>query len=953
MSTIIKLDNGYLETNGDTKIPLTISISDIKDLSKRKGTFSKSIDIPGTKNNNMVLNNYFDVNILSGSFDINKIVKCAIVQDGIIILDNAIIQLINISTIQTNSMTQNIITYTLLVKDVTSDFYSKISNKKLEDIDLSPLNHQLNANSIINSYDNTVVNGYKYVMAYNPMSIDDVKFNINEFTPGVYVRKYLDAIFNDVGYFYNWKGANDNDIQLDRLIIPYNGDGRLPDMKANESFSITVSKEIVNPVYTGYKLGYAKTGIKPHKIVNLGDGRINNYFEISDVSNLFEDVVGNYNIPPLNGNNRLDISIKLDAITTVLNPGIERILKRNYNTPSNILFTLKSFINIYYDDNTLIKSIDLNSISNQSDVILNDGYVISVGENTLSTNSYDIMVSLEEVDLNRKIYFTRNIIYNSIDGDWNYSPQSGPNALVDFPKFRLELQNLEINILPYTSQVGYNTTVKMNDYIPRNVKQSDFLKGLFTMFNIYADIDSNNDKTINLYKRDSYYDNGVEKDWSSKIVKNKEQDLKFLPEISKKKILLTYKEDRDWANEQYKGKTSEIFGQAEFIFDNEYVDGVNKIETLFSPTPMYNISIGAIVPIILGDNVKNNIRILYDGGKRECSDYEIWNYPSQEFFIGNVVNVSFYPYISHWDRPKSPNFDLNFLPPDFYFRTDDFGGNTNNNLYNLHWRRTMNQLNKGKLLTAYFNLTSLDIFKLKLSDKIFIENSWWNINAIKDYDANSIEPTKVELISIDDELKVDFITKDSVSLLKTSPILKGFNVMSMDSIRSMNRVSTISYFYLSGFNNTVIDKVKGGSLIGNNNQVNKSSFIIGDGNKVGEKSLIIGNNNKVGNNVEGSIVLGNNINATQSNSIYCSNIFLSGDSTINGTPIENILDERFVYQQPMPLDEWVINHNLNRLPIVFIVDTAGTIITGQIIYIDLNNVGVYFNSTVAGTAYLH
>jgi hypothetical protein len=62
----------------------------------------------------------------------------------------------------------------------------------------------------------------------------------------------------------------------------------------------------------------------------------------------------------------------------------------------------------------------------------------------------------------------------------------------------------------------------------------------------------------------------------------------------------------------------------------------------------------------------------------------------------------------------------------------------------------MNQINTGKLMSAYFNLSPSDIRNIKLNDKIKVGNTVWNINKVIDYDANSNSVTKVELISTDD-----------------------------------------------------------------------------------------------------------------------------------------------------------------------------------------------------------
>ena len=64
----------------------------------------------------------------------------------------------------------------------------------------------------------------------------------------------------------------------------------------------------------------------------------------------------------------------------------------------------------------------------------------------------------------------------------------------------------------------------------------------------------------------------------------------------------------------------------------------------------------------------------------------------------------------------------------------------------------MGQINSGKMLSAMFNLKEPDIQALRLNDKIRIDNSWWNINKVIDYNANANQLTQVELISIDNEV---------------------------------------------------------------------------------------------------------------------------------------------------------------------------------------------------------
>lgn len=61
----------------------------------------------------------------------------------------------------------------------------------------------------------------------------------------------------------------------------------------------------------------------------------------------------------------------------------------------------------------------------------------------------------------------------------------------------------------------------------------------------------------------------------------------------------------------------------------------------------------------------------------------------------------------------------------------------------------------------------------------------------------------------------------------------------------------------------------------------------------------------------------------------------------------------FVHSQDTPSSTWAIAHNLNKYPSVTVVDSAGTVVVGQVIYADSNNLSVQFSSGFSGKAYLN
>jgi hypothetical protein len=76
---------------------------------------------------------------------------------------------------------------------------------------------------VIDSFNNTVADSYKYVMPFN---IDE-QYQLNWFKPAIYAKVYFDRIFTDAGYSYDW--ADLLDARFDKLLIPYNGDQNIID----------------------------------------------------------------------------------------------------------------------------------------------------------------------------------------------------------------------------------------------------------------------------------------------------------------------------------------------------------------------------------------------------------------------------------------------------------------------------------------------------------------------------------------------------------------------------------------------------------------------------------------------------------------------------------------------------------------------------------------------------
>ena len=81
---------------------------------------------------------------------------------------------------------------------------------------------------------------------------------------------------------------------------------------------------------------------------------------------------------------------------------------------------------------------------------------------------------------------------------------------------------------------------------------------------------------------------------------------------------------------------------------------------------------------------------------------------------------------------------------------------------------------------------------------------------------------------------------------------------------------------------------------------------------------------------------------------------LKVNSTETGVEFSDIIeDKHYTHDQGMPSIIWSITHGLNKYPSVVAVDTSGSLVMGQINYIDENNIKVTFNASFSGSAYLN
>jgi hypothetical protein len=322
-----------------------------------------------------------------------------------------------------------------------------------------------------------------------------------------------------------------------------------------------------------------------------------------------------------------------------------------------------------------------------------------------------------------------------------------------YSAYNVDTTNVEVE-MSYTTAIWQNTlldeVLNINDSIPRNVLQKDFLASVIKMFNLYVveDTQKSNHLVITPYPD---FNSGEVIDWSGKLDRHKPMRIKPMSENNSRFYNFTYKPDVDNYNEQYRLKYGQEYGS--FIFDSgfEFSKDRSDIEVVFSPTPLVQYAgtdkvISAIYKIENGVEkpTSSNIRILQ---YRNITGRANWRLKDGVTFLGG--NLNNYGYAGHLDNPFDVSIDVNFGVTREVFFTFTTGV-LNVNLFNVYWSSYMAEITDkdSKLLTADFYLTDEDINKLSFVPFIYVDGSLFRINKIMDYNASDQVTTKVELLKV-------------------------------------------------------------------------------------------------------------------------------------------------------------------------------------------------------------
>lgn len=808
MRTEIYINNTLIDVSDDIALNLNYAIADIKTPDKRNSSYSKTITIPGSKTNNKLFSYIFDVSKearvigvenFTPDFNPNKKASCRIYSDTLLQF-NGQAQMLQVN------IDGDKIEYEIGVTGQLANLFTEIDGLELTNLDFSEYDHEFTRDNQKDSWDTSIIKngspyvnfsggepigeGYVYpIIDYGYNSTSPIKFDVAHLFPAIYLKTYIDKIFQKANFTYT--SAFFTSDFFKHLIIPFSGEViKLSPVDVESRKFLADSPDPVT-VSASIQSNFNGTGY---------DNEIPGPFSVLGYEDLFPGIIEgvrflNDSVLPAFDNNNVYTSTygqfrpyKKGTYDLVFYfKGVLRVTVPPTMTITNTVQpTVVGVINAYNNVITRIGTGNGPQLMDTMNTIGGGVYEFPFDHVARATgilmNTTDLAVCQLVISINSGIVLndTASLVSDNITFEVEY-----------------DLDETYYYNIPVVNPLLESDTFLMNSAVPRKVSIKDFFLSIIKLFNLYVTPDPDNERNLIIEPQKDFYTGNSVVDWSDKLDLSKQILIKPVSEIEGKEYNFAYKEDKDYYNNNYQTKWSKTYGEYKKDIDNDFVKGKKMLDIIFSATPSVgNNQNNMVIPRIynLKDTLEKdpaafNPRILYYGGVKSVDN--VWTYQT----VGGDFSESYYSYAGHLDDPYLPSVDLLFeLPEQIYWGSaGDIGSNyTNNNVYNIYYKQFIEEITDkdSKILTAYFRLRPLDIFKLSFKNFIHVNGINYRLNKVFDFNPLAEETTRVELSKI--RLGIPFVpTTIVIDDTPSNPSNFGLIEGGEDEVRDLAATSTI------------------------------------------------------------------------------------------------------------------------------------------------------------------
>lgn len=688
------IEGREVDLTQDEPLLITREIADIREPEKRSSDWSKTFRIPGTSNNNRVFGHIFDIaqeQLNTGTqfapdFNPNKKAAALITVDDVEQV-RGFVRLLNIAIVRGGE-----IEYEVSVHGVAADFFAKIRNKRMSEIDLSDLNHTLTKTAIKDSWSHDWADGYVYPMI--DRGRDQMPYNaweVADFLPAVFAKRVVDDIFTSAGYAYTSDSFFNSD-EFKGRVIPMPGNGQLTEAQV-----------------AGRQATAETSGN-----VNYTDGQtVVWHNEINDPGANYNNTTGVYTAP--NGG-VYSVSCTIDVGVTGYSNVTHPYLGIDFDVYVNGAKQARGGGWIF---------------PNQAIAGVNGTITWKAGEFKVANGAtIDVRVA--------GVYSIQSTFARS-------------GTKLTGGTFTVKAGSV-ISIDAKANGWGLNYPVDLNSMFGAGEWTQDaFMLDLIRLDNLYIE---QTDKTnvLHIAPRDSFYRDTVVHDITRIIDRSQPFEIIPMGELDGNPYVFTYAVGKDIDSKEYNDITGRAYGEARIKVDNEFVTQEKRITTTFASTP-YVPGGGSfrIASMVSEQRDTAELRLLYWSGKVGTEQWVLCDDTSG--FANSYTNAEIisdgYPHAGHLDNPFTPTKDLCFGMPQ-YVNLPGGVSYPNNNLYNRNWRKYINEITdrNSKLVRVRVYVTPAEWYKWSFRDLYFFDGQYFRLNKITDYPIGGSDVVACEFLKL-------------------------------------------------------------------------------------------------------------------------------------------------------------------------------------------------------------
>ena len=684
ISTEIYIEEQKIDLLQDISTEFTYAIDDVSEFGSRNTSFSKTISIPGTANNNLIFGYIFELNNanvtvnslpnVGYNYNVTKQANCKIFIDKVQIFKGTL----RILEIVIDKET---IEYQCSVFGELGGFINQLGNRRLEDLDFSAYDHTYSVANISASWDNAGGSGYYYpLIDYGNVStgagagglggygVAKKDFQYTTFRPALYVKEYIQKIFAGTDYTFD---CSFFDTPLfKRLIIP-NNQTNITALNNTSMSATAINRDMLltSDPYVQYTLvtigSFALDGTNTLFTYSGASLTTNIQITLTGFVNFFDAAQPTYTVI-LRKNGVQIASQDFDASVT-------RMLNCNF-TASGVTFNSGDTMQVEILGTLMSIEIFTGNIgvttSTPTQVQINLGETIKVSQ------------TIPKGIFQRDFFLSIVKMFNL----YVYENKFNDKELVISPY---------VDFYPTTSLTALDWTDKVDRAKPISIKPMSEVNARYYNYKFKADNDFYGENYRKKYT-EGYGD-------------------------------FIYDTEFDFVKET---DTLEVIFAASTLFQ---ATGQDKVFPAIYKKSNTNSA---------EDRMDSIIRIMQT---KKITGVAAWNIMNT---TTNLASYTSYGYAGHLDDPINPTNDINFgAPKEIQFRPNSYPTTNVFNAFHSPYIAEITSKD-SKLLTCFGLLDIVDIFNLDFSKYVYIDGVLFRLNKVENFNPMEYNTTKLSFLKV-------------------------------------------------------------------------------------------------------------------------------------------------------------------------------------------------------------